>query len=265
MKNYPLDKIEIDLLGRKRAFYGDLADDYFKNLGAHAAQNDLLLRVANQIDLNSKCFLDVGANIGVTAQMLRMINPKTKIVCFEPSPKAYFYLQKNSDSEMILLNTAAGNQTGTADFFEADFLAGSSINLLVDGVRNTRETVAVPINTIDQLVSELPVENVGLIKVDVEGFELDVLRGAENTIKTSNPVFVCEFNSYALAANGKISPFSFLEHIFSIYSCFYSFRDGKSLRVEGDKDARDWFYQNMVIHGCVEDIYFGGDFQLLGN
>lgn len=194
--------------------------------------------------------------------MIRMIHPDAKIVCLEPSPKAYFYLQKNSDKEMRLFNVAAGNRSGMVDFFEADFLAGSSINLTADGVQNSRETVSVTLTSIDRLVVEHSIKNVKLIKVDVEGFELDVLKGAKDIIKNFDPVFVCEFNSYALAANGKMSPFAFLEFILSLYGKFYSYRNGGSTCISNDKDARDYFYQNMVVHGCVEDIYFGGGFEL---
>lgn len=62
MKNYPIDKLEIDMLGRKHAFFGDLGDDYFKDLGVHAAQNELLFQIASKINLSGKYFLDVGAN-----------------------------------------------------------------------------------------------------------------------------------------------------------------------------------------------------------
>ena len=78
------------MLGRKPAFFGELGEDYFKDLGVQAAQNELLFHVASKINLSGECFLDVGANIGVTAQMIRMIHPDAKIVCMKPSPKSLF-------------------------------------------------------------------------------------------------------------------------------------------------------------------------------
>jgi FkbM family methyltransferase len=262
MKKYPLDRIEIDFLGRKHPFFGDIQDDYFRNLQVNAAQNDLLFKVASEINLSGNCFLDIGANIGVTAQMIRMIHPDANIICLEPSPKAYFYIQKNAGEGMLLFNVAAGNKTGEVDFFEADYLAGSSINLMTDGVSCSRKTIKVPLTTIDGLVANHSIEQIKLIKVDVEGFELDVLQGARKTINRFDPVFVCEFNSYALAANGKMSPFAFLEFIVSMFGKFYAHRDGASICISSDRDMRDYFYQNMVTYGCVEDIYFGGGFEL---
>ena len=152
----------------------------------------------------------------------------------------------------------AGASIGEVSFYEADFLAGSSINLESPEIPNDKKVIKVPMTTIDAVVSEYSMKKVKLIKIDVEGFEYEVLKGGLNTIATHNPVFLCEFNSYAIAANGKISPFVFLEQLIRLFGRFYGYRSGRSVCVENDKDARDFFYQNMVTYGCVEDIYFGG-------
>jgi FkbM family methyltransferase len=256
--NYPMDRVSIDLLGRKREFFGDSDDEYFRNLGAYAAQNDLLVKIATRTPLDGGAFLDVGANIGATACMVRSIRPDANIFCLEPSPKAFHYLQKNADPHMRLFNTAAGRQEGVVDFYEADFLAGSSLSRKLEGYDDQRKTTPVKITSLDRLCADYDIRNVRLVKVDVEGFEFDVLKGAEAIIARDNPVFVCEFNSYAIAANGKESPYSLLELILATFGEFFSHRNGVSARIGNDKDARDFFYQNMVMQGCVEDIYFGG-------
>jgi FkbM family methyltransferase len=256
--NYPINRVSIDLLGRKREFFGDLGDEYFRNLGAYAAQNDLLVKIATKTrSLSHSTFLDVGANIGATASMVRLIHPDANIVCLEPSPKAFHYLQKNADPHMRLFNVAAGRQEGVVDFYEADFLAGSSLNKKLDGYDDQRKTIPVEISSLDRLCADHDIRDVKLVKIDVEGFEFDVLKGAEAIIKRDDPVFVCEFNSYAIAANGKESPYSLLELILATFGEFFSYRNGVSTRIDNDKDARDFFYQNMVMQGCVEDIYFG--------
>jgi hypothetical protein len=62
--NYPTNRVSIDLLGRKREFFGDLGDEYFRNLGAYAAQNELLVKLATRTrSLSQGTFLDVGAKL----------------------------------------------------------------------------------------------------------------------------------------------------------------------------------------------------------
>ena len=53
--------------------------------------------------------------------------------------------------------------------------------MTVDGVKNSREAVSVTLTSIDHLVDEQSIENVKLIKVDVEGFELDVIKCVKDT------------------------------------------------------------------------------------
>ncbi len=257
--HYPMDKVTVDLLGRQQQFFGDLKDEYFRNLAAHAAQNDLLVWLASKVALAGKTYLDVGANIGVTANIVRLVQPQARICCLEPSPKAYAYLCRNAQSDMRLYNLAAGRAVGTLEFFEAEFLAGSSLSNKVEGFDDKRRTIPVRVTSLEQLCADENISDVGLVKVDVEGFELDVLQGATGLIKRDNPVFVCEFNSYAIAANAGASPYTLLQTIMATFGEFYAHRNGVTIRVDNDKDARDFFYQNMVMQHCVEDIYFGGD------
>ena len=73
----------------------------------------------------------------------------------------------------------------------------------------TREasTVNVEMTTLDILVKQLGLKRLDLVKIDVEGFELDILKGAIETIKTFNPRFVVvEFNSFAICCNRNQSP-----------------------------------------------------------
>ena len=61
-----------------------------------------------------------------------------------------------------------------------------------------------------------------------------------------------------ITANGKASPFCFLEEVVSIFGALYGIMDKKVIKVSSDKEIRDFFYQNMVVKMCVEDIFFGG-------
>jgi FkbM family methyltransferase len=259
MSNYKNDNVNFDLLGSSVNFFGDLGDKYFADLAAHSAQNGMLYELMKYFLKPESIFLDVGANIGVTSRAARIVCPQSKIYCLEPSPKAYHYLSKNADPDWIILNCGAGSQEAVVDFHESDFLAGSSIWLGKDNSNNEKRLIKVPIKTLDSILAENHVDNDCplLVKVDIEGFELDALEGAKKIAAKKNVLFVAEFNSYAIAANGKNSPFVFLENISSLYGKFYGVRDGKWVCIEAENEMRDFFYQNMVTQGCVEDIFFG--------
>ena len=74
----------------------------------------------------------------------------------------------------------------------------------------------VPMTSIDAIVAELSLQRLDLIKIDVEGFELDVLKGALQTIRRFRPRIVAEFNSFALIANRNL-----LAALFSRIRAFY--------------------------------------------
>lgn len=260
MNKYQSDFVSFDLIGQNAVFSGDPNDHYFQNLAAHSAQNKLLYELMKKFLSDGGGFLDVGANIGVTARAARIISPKCKIYCMEPSPKAHFYLSKNADSDWVIINTGIGAKQGIVDFCESDFLAGSSIELGGTHSRVGKNIIRVPLTTLDSILIERDIQDSRLlVKIDVEGFELDVLRGADLLASKPNVLFVAEFNSYAISANGRSSPFVFLEKILSFYGNIYGVRDNHKIRIQSDKEMRDFFYQNMVSQGCVEDIFFGSE------
>jgi hypothetical protein len=118
--------------------------------------------------------------------------------------------------------------------------------------------VEVGVNRLDLLFRGITQE-VGLVKIDVEGFELEVLKGATEVIREHNPVIVMEFNSYAIAANCMESPMSLLSYVQTEFGSFLYKESNVYKRVTGDQQQRDFFYRNMVIRQCIDDIVFGGD------
>ena len=129
---------------------------------------------------------------------------------------------KQSNANVITHNIAVSNHVGTNDFYVDDKrLSNSSFQNLVGGQKITVDTV-----TIDSL----QLVDVGFIKVDVEGVELDVLVGANDTIEEYKPTCMVEvydkFNKYPVETT--------FEFFFNRgYRCFYNHR------AEGLKPVRD--------------------------
>jgi FkbM family methyltransferase len=120
---------------------------------------------------------DIGANLGLyTKVFLELTGPEGKVIAFEPAPACFAAMQETfmNISNVQLMNMAMGNEAGTVDMelaLEADAPTHSLVSAASD------ETVAVTIARGDDIVAEghAPVPNV--IKIDVEGFEQEVLLG----------------------------------------------------------------------------------------
>lgn len=137
--------------------------------------------------IKGKIILDIGANIGNhSIFFLKHLFP-AKVCSFEPVKPTFEILEKNVSINHLediieIHNIAVGdrNYRGTYDTYDLNNIGGTSIYEQEDG--------GIDIITID----ELNLQNVGFIKIDVEGFEEKVVRGALDTIKRFHPVMLIE-------------------------------------------------------------------------
>jgi FkbM family methyltransferase len=234
--------------------FGVGGDTYFDNLGAYAAQNDSLVEELQKLPPDA-VVMDVGANIGITTVMASRAVPAGRVFAFEPGPTAFACLSAtvaaNALGNCAIHNVGLGASAGELPFTETDFLAGS----YVGGGAGAGPKVR--IRTLDVLAAEAGIQRLDLVKIDVEGFELDVLRGAAEAIARFRPRFVMEFNSYALIANRDQSPRKVLDFVLERFGSFYARRDGATVTVTNDLELRHFLYSNMVTRGCIDDIHFG--------
>jgi len=132
--------------------------------------------------------LDVGAHIGQTAQRYRALFPSAQIHCFEPFPQSLAALRAAlaGDSGVQTHAVALGSSPGKASLYVNRSSATNSL-LASDtraafywgsGLLDTDTTVDVTVNTIDRFCAERSLEHVDILKLDVQGAEYDVLKGA---------------------------------------------------------------------------------------
>lgn len=165
-------------------------------------------KIFTQLIKQSKCFFDIGANIGYYSVVAKIFNPTIDVYGFEPLPGACKYFHKN-----ILLNKleninvqqiALCDKTGTAKFYSninprfrdimEDHLYGNnSLNEAVAG-NTSRVEFDVKTDTLDNYVkSNLPSGKIiDMIKMDTEGTENLVLAGGKEVLKTHRPIIMCE-------------------------------------------------------------------------
>jgi FkbM family methyltransferase len=130
--------------------------------------------------------IDVGANEGYYVQQIRQSGYTEKIVSFEPLPDAFakLALKAQEDKNWQCFNTALGEQEGTIEINIAGNSYSSSILPMLDRHIEAapysvyRETVSVEINTLDNIVHSLTEHDSIYLKIDVQGYEMPVLKGA---------------------------------------------------------------------------------------
>ena len=136
--------------------------------------------------------IDIGANIGLHSIYFANLAQEGCVLALEPNLDTFDLLRRNVDGKtnIVPLNLAISDSGGVVEFFHASDSAYSS---LMDTKRTTiAKTAKVPCMTVDDLVAALKIANVDLVKIDVEGFEYDVLKGMTKTISAFHPVIFCE-------------------------------------------------------------------------
>jgi len=172
------------------------------------------------IDLRT--ILDVGANIGQSAVTMLETFPHAEIHCFEPVSSTFAMLQRNlRGTRCRCIHSAIGNSVG-----EARISVGS--NSLTNSLVNTRDGDAfetVPVTTVDAYREERSLSNVDLLKIDVEGFDLNVLEGAERSFSEGRIKFVTVEAGFRFEGTAHVSFQRLRDHLddhdFSVFGFYY--------------------------------------------
>jgi len=135
--------------------------------------------------------IDVGANVGQFASVARAAFPLAQLVCFEPLPDCHKRLQRRfrKDGRFRALQLALGSAHGRRELRRSAYSPSSSILAMSDRHRDAfpstsaTETVAVEVRALDEALHGLRLEGPLFLKLDVQGFELEVLRGATRTLE----------------------------------------------------------------------------------
>lgn len=124
--------------------------------------------------------VDVGANAGVFSHMIFCLNPAAEIIAFEPLPAMHGKLEAlkiRTGMKMKLVPKAAGRTPGEAHLESPHGYDG--ISRICDSGAAQGNTIRVEVTTLDQ---ELAGRDILLMKIDVEGYECEVIAGAKQTL-----------------------------------------------------------------------------------
>lgn len=134
--------------------------------------------------------LDVGANKGVYTWFMR--NLASDVYAFEPNPKIYPVVKRLETRNVHVSSVALSDKSGAASFRVPRHRRGGFSNQggSLSAVKVPDNYVGVDVET--KRLDDLGIEDVGFIKIDVEGFEQEVLAGAERTISRDKPNLLIE-------------------------------------------------------------------------
>lgn len=159
---------------------------------------------AMQINIRpGDCFWDVGCNVGfLTVIGARMVGGNGKVFAFDPVPRHVQITEQNIKANGFtntrVLQMALSSQAGTAKFGVAPIASQST--LAASGLARAGATVIeVQTQTVDQLIEQQGLTAPNVVKIDVEGAEVDVLRGMAQTLRQRRPIIILDTHGEHMA------------------------------------------------------------------
>jgi FkbM family methyltransferase len=260
----------ISINNRTYTVFGDASDHYFQNIEGELQSLEKLKRV---LEASSKTgtWLDVGANCGLATLAMASVH-QGQIFAYEPQPSVFRNLAKSMNAngldDVITRNVALNDSSKSLRFFPGgpiNNLRTSGSHTVIDSSwEDAGQMITVEATTIDQEAMRWNWRDVPLVKIDVEGFEQDVIAGGVKTFDRFSPIVLLEFNSWCLVALSDRSPKQFLEFLKRTFRNVLAFEDDLTMRaLQTDRDCLEFLHRNLTARGCVDDLVCCNDLDKL--
>jgi FkbM family methyltransferase len=154
-------------------------------------------------------FIDVGANTGQTFIKLLSLDPERQYVGFEPQIDCSFYISqfilRNRLTRHVILPIGLSNEAGILELLKhhdrIDSTATTLKGFRPDDFYKWRDYISVAKG--DDVLTQMEIDSVAVIKIDVEGAELEVLQGLEKTLERQRPTLFFEVLNHFLHTGGQ--------------------------------------------------------------
>lgn len=145
---------------------------------------------------NFKSIVDIGANVGQFGKKIRQYYPESHLYSFEPIPLVYKELVDNfvGDNNFTSFNVGLGDKEGKMEFFMNEFSDSSSMLKMGDLHKENfpftkhEKKIFVDIKTLDNCIDINKIEKPYLVKLDVQGFEEQVINGGLEIIRNAEMI-----------------------------------------------------------------------------
>lgn len=221
-----LNRSLIPLLERTQRFSTMPDDPFWFRLELLTGRHERETRAQLQrLMLPGQTVLDIGAHVGYYSRLAsRLVGKRGRVIAFEPHPRNHAVLRRNvgARKNVTLLQVALAEEEGTAELYDYLMMSASGSLHYDESLRDVQlaqvserdiapriegqfqpQKYTVRTAAVDDLLAELGVEQVHVVKMDIEGAEMGALRGMKATIARSPQLaLVMEYNPLGLRAFG---------------------------------------------------------------
>ncbi len=216
------------------------------NMGTNGEKNfidNILLKIKPQV------IFDVGSNKGDYSKLIKNKFSKAELHCFEPDPSVFSLLKKN----LNLYNNIHFNNIGISDKKERSLFFinkdNPELNSMYDmntvGYDYKYHKIYINTDTLDNYCQKNNISNIDLLKIDVEGNEIPVLKGSSGLLKNNNiKVIQFEYGNASIASKVFIKDFIdiFSKYHYSVHKIMHN----KLLKINYSPFMEGVSYANFV-------------------
>lgn len=167
-----------------------------------AGTADMMARVLKTGDI----VCDVGANIGVLSlTAAKIVGDSGKVFAFEPAQKIYevlsYNITLNDFNNIVPENVALGSRNEESVIYAEDNVNRGASSMVKPYLSGTAQKIKV--QTLDEYLLTNRIAHLNLLKIDVEGWEIEVLKGAQKLLSGKNaPVVIIEYSEIRPVSGG---------------------------------------------------------------
>ncbi len=176
--------------------------DYFKGWIEEVSYEKKVTDTIKSLLKKNDIFIDVGANSGYYSLLASyIVSKRGKVFAFEPVKDTYMRLLKNKKINKFIniftYNIALGNYNGKIKINISKYSDGQNS---IGPIKDSYKQINVNIRKLDTVIKNSDIKKIKLIKIDAEGYELEVLKGSIKLLKF-NPKIVFEYNKESVYRN----------------------------------------------------------------
>jgi FkbM family methyltransferase len=154
-------------------------------------------------------FVDIGANVGYYSAMASSMVGNGRVISYEPNPYAFErltgWVAANDAKNVTPVCTALGSQPGSITTYFGD-TDNHTASLVPETAPDTPGTTVVKVTTLDAEAERLAIGNIDAMKIDVDGYETEVLKGCSQLMEKGRiRAVLCEFSAEWLQQSGSSS------------------------------------------------------------